>query len=103
MYELNAVQSSERFPYALGTAQGIIRLQLPTGMTGPLGPKRQGRIVAGPYWAATLRSLTVNHGIQRTGSPRSSTAVFGRDETAGPYMACKGSEYCPDTYISRAT
>jgi hypothetical protein len=47
LYETNAVQSSEHFPHALGTAQRIIRLQLPRGMTGPLRRKRHGRIVAG--------------------------------------------------------
>jgi hypothetical protein len=91
LYETNAVQFSGRFPYALGTAQGIIRLQLPGGMTGLLGPKRQGRIVAEPYWA---RDTAVTHGqpwCPADNQTYSSSAVFGRDRAAGPYMACKGS------------
>jgi hypothetical protein len=84
-------------PLPLGTAQGIIRLQLPKGMTGPLDPeapradRRRGRI-----GAATQRSLTVNHGVQRTGSTavrQLYSAVMG----LLVHKACKGSTGCRPT------
>ena len=70
LYETNAVQFSERFPYALGTAQGHHPVTAPerddraAGPEAPRADRRRGRI-----GAATLRSLTVNHGAQRTTKP----------------------------------
>jgi hypothetical protein len=61
-------------------------------MTGPLGPKRHGRIVAGPYWG---RDTAATHGQPRcptVNQTYSSSAVTGRDGAAGPYMACKRSD-----------
>ena len=55
------------------------------------GRNSQARLRSGPSWG---RETAVNNGQPRCpadSKPRSSTAVFGRDGAAGPYMACKGS------------
>jgi hypothetical protein len=60
---------------------------------GPCGSwiQRPRRIATwGPRGAAKQRSTKVNHGAPRTTNLQLS-AVIGRDEAAGPYMACKGS------------
>ena len=95
--EMNAVQSSERFPHVLGTAQGIIRLQLPRAMTGLLarsakGGSSLGRIGAAKKEAEAAAAAKAKAAPKPTPTPAPAAATLsdglykvGADIPAGSY------------------